>query len=579
MSHRRVWFLTSLIGAAFAASGGSTFAQIPVFTDQTAAAGLVASHATPWISEPTMMTGGGAVGDFNRDGWQDVFFLGGPQGVDRLFINNGDGTFSDAAAAWGVARQHWGVAVAVGDYNRDGWLDLYVTSGGAAGLSCLHILYRNNGNGTFTDTALASGVRDTTAGAGLDGFGAAWGDYDLDGWLDLAVAGWIYRSGGNRLFRNNGNGTFTDVTASLGVSMEYVRGFSPRFVDMNGDRSPELLWTADFGTSRYFVNDGNGTFTESTAASGVGLDGNGMGATIGDFNADGRPDWYVTSITTQQQGHPSVPGTGNMLYLNMGGHQYVEHSAAAGVKSGGWGWGTAAVDLRNMGRQDLVATNGWAGPNFNGEFLMDQTCVFLNDGAMTFASAAPGCGVTHTGQGRGLVTFDADNDGDQDLLIFTNNGPLTYYRNDTPSSANGYLRIDLRARGVVGAAPDGYGAHVTVRTGPIVQHRWVCGGSNYVSQGELAAHFGLGAATIADEVRVEWPNGHITLHSGVAINRTVTIRACPADVNDDGGVSVQDIFDFLSAYFGGGSGGDHDLSGSATVQDIFDYLGDYFTGC
>ncbi|HVU64597.1 MAG TPA: CRTAC1 family protein [Phycisphaerales bacterium] len=557
-------------------------AQTAQFSDQTAAANLTAV-STAMVGGPgnemPLMTGGVAVGDFDGDGWQDIFVLGGPGAPDKLYMNNHDGTFTDRAAAWGVDRTHWGFGIAVGDYDGDGRLDVFITSGGATGASCDHLLYHNNGNGTFTNVAQQAGVRSTVA-TGFDGLGAAWGDYDLDGRLDLAVAGYSYGSGGNRLFHNNGDGTFTDVTPVVGGagSMMQVLGFSPKFIDMNGDRYPELLWIADFGSSKYFANNGDGTFTQMTSVAGVGLEGNGMGVTVGDFNNDGRPDFYVTSVYTLQQGHPGVPGTGNMLYLNQGSNHFTETSLAAGVKNTGWGWGTVAADFRHIGRQDIVATNGWQGSNYNGEFLSDPTCVFLNNGGATptFASAAPACGVTHTGEGRGLVVFDYNNDGRPDILIATNGGPLTLYRNDTPG-AGSYLRVFLNTHASHGLAPNGYGAHVIVTTGGSSQHRWITGGSNYLSQSELSAHFGLGSATAVTQLRIEWPDGSVTTRSSIGVDRTITVAACPGDWNADGQVSVQDIFDYLNDWFAGSA--DVNGSGTTTTQDIFDFLNGWFSGC
>lgn len=247
--------------AAIAAAHGAS-AQVLQFSDRTAQAGLTAVNtvAPPPVSETWLMTGGAAVGDFNNDGWQDVFVLGGPGAPDKLYINNHDGTFTDQAAAWGVAATHWGVGVAVGDFNNDGWLDIYVTSWGTDGYSCQHKLYRNNKNGTFTDVAEIAGVQSTCNSLYVaDGFGTAFGDYDLDGHLDLAVAGWLPGTGSNRLFHNNGDGTFNDTTAALNLDMTNEHGYSPRFLDMNGDGYPELLWVGDFGTSVYFINNKDGT--------------------------------------------------------------------------------------------------------------------------------------------------------------------------------------------------------------------------------------------------------------------------------------------------------------------------------
>ena len=344
------------------------------FSDHTSGAGVDVVHEpSAWFElsplNVSTMTGGGAVGDFDRDGLQDIFVISGGTGDDWLFMNNGDGTFSNEAAARGVAHKHLGMGAAVADYDGDGWLDIFVTSiGPATGIAVTghNILYRNQGDGTFENVALAAGVAEI-ADAVPDGFGAAFGDYDLDGDLDLFVAAWIPISNGNHLLRNNGNGTFTKVTAPAGLVFDGTRGFSPVFADMNGDRYPELLLAADFGTSRYFINDTDGTFTDFTGASGTGLDGNGMGHVVADLDADGLPDWYVTSIHSLNSGIPNVPGTGNMLYTNTGNHAYAEQSTLVGVNDGGWGWGTVAFDADHDGRLDLVETNGWHQVNGDGE--------------------------------------------------------------------------------------------------------------------------------------------------------------------------------------------------------------------
>ncbi len=554
----------------------STRAQTVHFSDQTAAAGVTCSHALDMSNFGTQsMAAGGAAGDFNNDGWQDLFVLGGWGNPDKLFINNHDGTFTDRAAAWGVARVHRGMGVAVGDFDGDGWLDIFVTSEPDSGGPTTNVLYHNNHNGTFTDVAVAAGVAFAPGLSVGGGWGAAWGDYDLDGRLDLAVADWTRTAGGNRLYHNNGNGTFTNVTATaLNPAWMDVQGFSPRFVDMNGDRAPELLWVSDFGQSRYFVNNGNGTFANATASAGVGLDGNGMGTAVADFNGDGRPDWFVSSIYSATA-YPNQPGTGNMLYMNQGTNHFTETSQAAGVKQGGWGWGAVAEDLDNDGLMDLAHTNGFY---YSGaDFENDQTCVFKNLGPGAFAETAPACGVTHTGQGRGMIAFDYNNDGKVDLVIFTNGGPLVLYRNDTAGPGTNYLRVFLNTHASHGIAPNGYGTHLVATVNGIPQHRWITGGSNYLSQSELSAHFGLGSAAVVSQLRVEWPDGSVTLRANIPANQTITLSSCPGDWNADGSVNLQDIFDFLSGWFGGA--GDFNASGASNVQDIFDFLATWFSGC
>lgn len=543
------------------------------FTDQTAAAGLTCVHVRDLASDPQVMAAGGAVGDFNRDGHQDIFVLGGWGNPDRLFINNGDGTFTESGAAWGVDRVHRGLAVAVGDFDADGWLDLYVTTepgGGPSG----NALYRNNGNGIFTDVAAAAGIDRPSLGLS-GGWGAAFGDYDLDGDLDLALADWLNPATGNRLFRNNGDGTFTDVTAAAtGAALAARQGFSPRFCDMDGDGWPDLLWVSDFGRSAYLANNGDGTFAEITEASGTGLDGNGMGTSIGDFNGDGRPDWFVTSIFSLNP-QPNQPGTGNMLYINKGDHVFTEAGVAAGVVDGGWGWGSVAADFDHDGRLDIAHTNGWPDP----EFENDQTRVFRNttqNGVVSFQQIAPDCGLTHTGQGRGMLNFDYDGDGSQDIVIFTNDGALALYRAHPPAGTH-FLRLFFSTNASPHLAPHGYGVRVTVTVDGVAQHRWVCGGSNFLSQSELSAHFGLGPSSVVDELLVRWPDGRTDAWTNVAADRTLVIRSCMADFNDDGVVNVTDVFAFLSAWFAGDA--DIDLSGVSSVPDVFAFLARWFAGC
>ena len=292
------------------------------FQDATASAGLASlphdTHSDFAQIGPFLysMTGGGCVGDFNGDGWQDVFLVGGGDAPDRLLINNGDGTFTDDALGWGVAASHLGIGASATDFDGDGQLDIFVTSLGPINASPTvgaHRLYRNTGTG-FVDVAVAAGV-EASSSVIPDGFGSAWGDIDLDGDLDMFVGGWMKNSNGDRLFLNNGDGTLSDISNAAGIVQNVARAFSPRFVDMDGDRYPELLIAGDFGTSRYWRNDGSATFTDITAASGTGLDGNGMGQAVGDFDGNGLLDWYVSSIESPDSHAEMIPGTGNLFVV------------------------------------------------------------------------------------------------------------------------------------------------------------------------------------------------------------------------------------------------------------------------
>ena len=518
------------------------------FRGAALSAGLTAERR-PLDHPVADMTGGAAVGDFNRDGWQDLFLLGGGGAADALYLNRGDGTFGDHAAAAGVALSHRGLAAAVGDFDGDGWQDLFVTSLGEAGgprRPGAHRLYRNRGVAgaaarnenvpggipVFEEVAAAAGVA-VTAAPRPDGMGAAFGDYDLDGDLDLFVTGYQYHAG-NRLFRNEG-GRFIDFTApAFGPALEQgvleVWGFAPAFVDMDGDRYPELLIAGDYGTSRYFRNERGRFFSDLTAASGTGAGAMGMGSAFGDFDGDGRFDWYLTSVYART-GTESLRN-GNQLYLAAGEHRFREASVAAGVNHGGWGWGAVAADLDHDGVLDLAATNGWTRANQQGEmeWLSEPTRVYLGRGGAggggvpRFQFVQEQVRLHHRDQGRGLIAFDYDNDGDRDLLIVNLRGPVSLFRNDLSGPGANYLRVFLDRGANRTAAPDGIGARVSIRVGERAQHRFIGGGGVYLGTGELSAHFGAGAAAVIDELTVAWPDGAVTALQGVPANQTLTVR-------------------------------------------------------
>ncbi|MEP0848665.1 MAG: CRTAC1 family protein [Phycisphaerae bacterium] len=523
---RRPRSVAAALAAAVLGVGVSTsLAEVPYFLEQAAARGLSTTYTPADRTSARPMFGGGACGDFNGDGWLDLFVCGGggtATTTDKLYMNNGDGTFTDRAAEWGVAAVQYSIGAACGDYDGDGWLDLYVTSLGVGNSDVapgMHRLYRNNGGVSFTNVAAAAGVNYTSPVL-ADGMGAAFGDYDLDGDLDLAVAGWFENTLGNRLFRNNGDGTFTDVTASaIPTNLSGVQGFSPRFVDMDRDRWPELLWVADFHDTIYLENNRDGTFKDSTAAAGVGIEGNGMGQTVGDFDNDGRLDWYVTSIFYDFPPPGVVPG--NMLYRNLGNNVYVERSLPAGVRDGGWGWGTAAVDLDHDGWLDLVETNGWN----TIEWKYEQNYLYMNQGGSTFIESAVDAGLDDLIDGRGLLNFDFDNDGDQDIVIFCWREPLRFYVNQLSGPQTNWLRVALDTSGRSDLAPNGIGSRITVRAGGLTQVRHLDSGTNYLAQSELFAHFGLAGAGVADELRVRWNDGTTTSLLNVAANQTITVRA------------------------------------------------------
>ncbi|MEC9374294.1 MAG: FG-GAP-like repeat-containing protein [Planctomycetota bacterium] len=547
--------------ALFALAGGAPAMGQFTLTNVTGVSGVSNTQALAGGGGGPMRSGV-AAGDFNNDGYPDIFLPSDGTAPDKLFINNQDGTFTNAAAAWGLTAVYSGTGVCVGDYDKDGWLDVFVTShgdsvGGTEPGS--NRLYRNNGDGTFSEVAAAAGVNFQSSGAW--GFGCAFGDYDLDGDLDLWASSWNPGgSDGNRLYQNNGDGTFTDVTVAAGVFDPTVWGFSPRMVDMNGDGLPELVNTGDFSTSRYYINNGDGTFTDGTIAANVNQDQNGMGSTVADVNNDGLLDWYVTSIFSND-------GTlhGNKLYINQGNDTFLEVAAAANADDGGWGWGTTAVDMNLDGFVDLMETNGWPADGATSEWEVERCKAFMNNGDGTFTEEAATCGLSHDMQGRGIINLDFDLDGDQDLVVVSFNDELRIYRTEMNGSPNGYLRLTFDTSTDPRMAPNGYGVFARVTIGGQTQVRCLDAGSNYLSQSEQSVHFGLGTASVIDELRIDWPNGRVSTFTNVAVNQVMTIVApVPADLNADGLINSADLGALLGSW--GPSDDFHDLNGDGLVN-------------
>ncbi len=411
-----------------------------------------------------------------------------------------------------------GAGTAVGDYNNDGWLDIYVTSFGTTGdLTPGHNrLYRNNGNSTFTDVAASAGVNETNPTT-FDSFSAAFGDYDLDGDLDLYVTAWRTANDGNRLYQNNGDGTFSDITLSAGVQDPLIRGFSPCFQDMNGDRYPELLVAADFGTTRYYRNNRDGSFTNYTTESGTYLYVYGMGSAVGDFNGDGLFDWFITSTTNT--GDPDLDPENNKLYLNQGNHIFTEAAQAAGVEDAYWGWGAIGVDVNHDQYLDIIATNGY----FYAPSQNRPSRVWLNNANSTFSDVASQSGFNHTLDGRGILNFDYDRDGDQDIVVTASGEEMQLYRTELGGSNSNWLSIRLDTQKTPHLAPNGFGSKVQITVDGQQIVRAINGCSNYLSQSELTAHFGVGDATMIDELRIEWADGNVTIVRQVAANQHLII--------------------------------------------------------
>ncbi len=503
-----------------------------LFSDQTQGAGLSFTHQAPGDIEWGEQHGGMAVGDFNRDGWPDLFVAGGGLQPDALFINNQDGTFTDEAPGWGLSDLYRGNGVAAGDFDKDGWVDVYVSSHGAMAQPPAtgdHRLYRNNGDSSFTNVAVAAGVNSTSNRP--EGYSANFGDYDLDGYLDLWVAGWhtgLPNPPRSRLFRNRGDGTFEDVTVSAGADTpndDIVGQFSGAFADMNGDRYPELVVSGDWGNSHYLRNNRDGTFTDVDIFQ-PHAPWNGMGHALGDFNRDGRLDWFITAAWPA---FGFLGPEGNRLYVNSGSDSFLALPESAGVEDGGWGWGAASVDVDHDGWQDLVMTNGWPYDDdlTGASFTNEPSYIFHNDGNLSFTEIGQSSGFNHTGQGRGIVYLDYDRDGDLDLIVSAWSEPLQLFRNDISGTDANWLKVTLDTSQHPVLAPDGFGSEVQISVNGVQQYFHLTGASHYLATSQLVAHFGLGSASSVDTLRVRWADGFDTVVQPVAANQHLTVQAQP----------------------------------------------------
>lgn len=521
-------------------------AAIASFVDVAGPAGVVyLQRATPFLpNQPPeaaeKATGGAAPGDVDGDGWTDLVVTR----VDAppiLFRNLGGGAFVDATMAagdLGTAVPTGGNGVAFADVDNDGDLDLYVTAVGPQRF----YLFVNDGSGAFTEEAVARGAAVASAYTHY-GMGVAAGDFDRDGWLDLFVTEWrahptppaapLPGRSQNRLLRNRGAaapGFFEDVTQVAGVELENLPGvptsalgtpgFSPGIVDLDGDGWPELTWVADWGTSRLFWNDGDGTFTDGTVAANVGTERSGMGSTHDDFDGDGRLDWMTTSIFGRLD--EIRYGVSNQLYLNGGARTFTNLSATSGIADGGFGWGLSGFDFDNDGDQDVVQTNGFleTGHEQYDLWANDRTRLFENDGSGAFTEVGVAHGITDAGLGRAAVTFDYDRDGDLDVLIANHGAAPHLYRNDGGNTGH-WLQLTLAG---VTSNREGLGAVVTVDPDLEVagdeRMQMLLGNPGFLGHDERVLHFGLGArAGAVARVRVRWPSGIEQTVTDVAVDQ------------------------------------------------------------
>ncbi|RXH54315.1 CRTAC1 family protein [Granulicella sibirica] len=521
------------------------------FVDVAKESGLTAKtiyggeHKNRYLLETTGC--GVAFYDYDHDDWLDLFLVNGtrlegfPKGqepISRLFKNNRDGTFTDVTAKSGMTRSGWGQGCCVGDYDNDGWNDLFVSYYGQ------NILYKNHGDGTFTDVTVKAGLAQSKTRWNS---GCAFLDYDRDGHLDLFVANYIdfdiktaplpeaagcaYKGiqvacgppgldgGKNILYHNNGDGTFTDVSKKAGMwDTIGTYGLSVSVADLDNDGWPDIYVANDSTAATYYQNQKDGTFKDLAIETGIAYspDGKpqaGMGVSVGDFNRDGQLDIVKTNFA----------GDTDSLYQNLGDGTFEDHTylSGLGINTRYLGWGVGFVDLDNDGWLDIFISNGHVYPEVDNSHLdspyAEHKYVYRNlrTGQFEEVTNQAGSGMTAAVAARGCAFGDFDNDGDMDVVVNCVNSVPQLLRCDSTIMRN-WLKIRL-----VGKKSNrtGVGARITVtaRTAedaesgqgkqPMRQIEEVRSGGSYYSQNDLRVHFGLDKATTVDEVEIVWPSG------------------------------------------------------------------------
>ena len=549
------------IGAAI--SPARLFAQSPVdpgfhLTNVTAAAGIQFQHNSGAYGGkllPETLGSGCAFLDYDRDGWQDILLINGmdwpghrrQRSMLKLYRNNRNGTFSDVTRAAGLDVELYGMGVAAGDYNNDGFPDLFISCVGQSRL------FRNTGKGTFVDVTNASGLQ------GRQGLStsALWLDYDRDGLLDLFVCNYVrwspehdvfcsldgthksyctpeaYRGDTCWLFRNRGNGTFEDVTASSGIFDSSSKSLGVAMFDYDQDGWPDLLVANDTQPNKLYKNLRNGKFKDVGVEAGLAFstDGKaraGMGIDTGDFENTGKPGVAITNFDNEMIGLYHSASTGSAGRGSGGSGTYDDIAMAAGLGAPSrntLGFGCAFFDVDLDGWLDLAVANGHIDEtvrNIHGNVGYAQAPqLFLNEGGGKFRDVARqlGGGFETPIVGRGLAYGDFDRDGDLDLLMTTNNGPAYLYRNDL-NAGNRSIRFQL-----VGTKSnrDAIGAAVRIFLGGQSQSRVVRGGSSYLSQSELPVTFGVGKSEKIERVTIEWPSGRTEEYKDLTAGRAYEI--------------------------------------------------------
>ena len=528
------------------------------FTDVTIPAGIQFQHNSGAFGGkflPETLGSGCAFLDYDRDGWQDILLINGTdwpghkkrRSTLRLYHNNGNGTFSDLTSRAGLDVELYGMGVAVGDYNNDGFPDILITCVGQ------NRLFRNTGKGTFVDVTNSSGL------GKREGFStsALWFDYDRDGLLDLFVCNYVkwspehdvfcsldgkhksyctpeaYRGATCWLFHNRGDGTFEDVTAASGIFDSSSKSLGVALFDDNHDGWPDLLVANDTQPNKLYRNQHNGTFKDVAVEAGLAFSSEGkaragMGVDVGDFDNSGTPGVAITNFDNEMIG----------LYRESG-KVFTDIAPQSGVgiaSRNSLGFGCVFLDVNLDGWLDFAVANGHIDEtvrNIRGNVGYAQPPqLFLNGGKGIFhdVAAEVGADFDQPKVGRGLAYADFDRDGDLDLLLTTNNGPAYLYRND---QLTGNRSIRFRLVGTK-SNRDGIGAIVRVFSGGLTPSRMVKGGSSYLSQSELPVTFGLEKRDRIERIVIEWPSGRTEEYKSLATGRCYECTEGKGIVAQDG---------------------------------------------
>ncbi|MCP4591871.1 MAG: CRTAC1 family protein [bacterium] len=551
-AHAQVEGLTSVL------TRSAEDADVPLrFTEVAQNAGITFRHypAVRASVLPEDMGSGVACGDYDNDGRPDLFFVnftqsivgavsgGSSSGRCRLYRNHGDMHFEDVTTEAGVGLAAFGLGAAWGDYDDDGDLDLYVTTFGA------NVLYQNRGDGTFLDVTSSAGVQDTRFGAGC-----SWADFDRDGDLDLYVCNYVdfvlrtkdrgvterqygteqpytlnpssYPPLPNSLFRNRGDGTFEEVAGPAGVADPQGRSLSASWADLNNDGWPDLYVANDVSKNAVFLNRGDGSFIDVGAAS-LAADYRGaMGLAIGDIDDDLDHDLLVTHWIAQENALYRNMTRDEMLGASEGGRLWFLDSAdelgLGQISLDMVGWATGLCDFDNDGRRDLWIINGSTFEDHSDHRRLrpQQTLLFWNHPERGFVNVAAQAGpsLAQPFVGRGGAQVDLDDDGRVDLVAMVHSGDARVLHNESEPSGH-WLHLKLRQRGGNRFA---LGARAYVTVGEVTQMAEVGCSSSYLSQDDLTLHFGLGAASTVDVLRVVWPDGTEDRYPSLAVNQTLT---------------------------------------------------------